>query len=111
MWCMSSTGPLRVTLPTLQILAAFMSDVQRDDWYGSALSVHTGLGTGTVFQCLYRMEGWGWLESWWEERDHATREGRPQRGFYKLTGVGEAAARDLLAGRFKGQLQFVPRPT
>src|SRR6266568_4619961 len=55
--------PQRVTLPTLQILAAFMSDLARDDWYGRALSVHTGLGSGTVLQCLYRLENWGWLES------------------------------------------------
>ena len=42
--------PQRVTLPTLQILAAFMSDLARDDWYGRALSVHTGLGSGAVLQ-------------------------------------------------------------
>ena len=51
--------PQRVTLPTLQILAAFMADLSRDDWYGRALSVHTGLGSGTVLQCLYRLENWG----------------------------------------------------
>ena len=68
-----------VTLPTLQILAAFMSDLRRDDWYGRALSVHTGLGSGTVLQCLYRLESWGWLESPWEDREVATADGRPQR--------------------------------
>ena len=71
--------PQRVTLPTLQILAAFMSDLKRDDWYGRALSVRTGLGSGTVLQCLYRLDNWGWLESWWEDRDVATRDGRPPR--------------------------------
>ena len=60
--------PQRVTLPTLQILAAFMSDLSRDDWYGRALSVHTGLGSGTVLQCLYRLENWGWLESRYDSR-------------------------------------------
>jgi hypothetical protein len=64
--------PQRVTLPTLQILAAFMSDLSRDDWYGRALSVHTGLGSGTVLQCLYWPENWGWLESRCEDRDVAT---------------------------------------
>ena len=58
--------PQRVTLPTLQILAAFMADLSRDDWYGRAMSVHTALGSGTVLQCLYRLENWGWLESRWE---------------------------------------------
>lgn len=36
-----------------------MSDPSRDDWYGQALSVHTGLGPGTVLQCLYRLENCG----------------------------------------------------
>jgi hypothetical protein len=60
---MPPDGPQRVTLPTLQILAAFMADPARDDWYGRALSVHTSLGSGTVLQCLYRLENWGWRES------------------------------------------------
>jgi len=30
---MSTDRPQRVTLPTLQILAAFMSDLSRDEWY------------------------------------------------------------------------------
>ena len=49
-----------------------MSDLRRDVWYGRALSVHTGLGSRTVLQCLYRLENWGWLESRWEDRDIAT---------------------------------------
>jgi PadR family transcriptional regulator, regulatory protein PadR len=85
--------PQRVTLPTLQILAAFMSDLSRDDWYGRALSVHTGLGSGTVLQCLYRLENWGWLESRWEDRDVATLDGRPPRRFYQLTGVAQRQIR------------------
>ncbi len=100
--------PQRVTLPTLQILAAFMSDLRRDDWYGRALSQHTGLGSGTVLQCLYRLERWGWLESRWEDRDVATRDGRPPRRFYRLTGVGQREANALLVERFKGQLRFAP---
>ena len=79
-----------------------MSDLLRDDWYGRALSVHTGLGSGTVLQCLYRLENWGWLESRWEDRDLATRDGRPPRRFYRLTGVGQREANALLAERSKG---------
>jgi hypothetical protein len=52
-----------------------MSDLSRDDWYGRALSVHTGLGSGTVLQCLYRLENWSWLESRLEDREVATRDG------------------------------------
>jgi len=54
------------------------------------------------------LENWGWLESRWEDRDMATRDGRPPRRFYTLTGVGQQEATALLAERFKGQLRFVP---
>jgi PadR family transcriptional regulator, regulatory protein PadR len=97
--------PQRVTLPTLQILAAFMADLSRDDWYGRALSVHTGLGSGSVLQCLYRLENWGWLKSRWEDRNVAIADGRPPRRFYCLTGVGQRQATALLAERCKGQLR------
>jgi hypothetical protein len=70
--------------------------------------VHTGLGSGTVLQCVYRLENWSWLESRWEDRDVATADGRPPRRFYGLTGVGLREARTLLAERFKGQLRFAP---
>jgi PadR family transcriptional regulator PadR len=101
--------PQRVTLPTLQILAAFMADPDRDDWFGLALSRHTGLGSGTVLQCLYRLEQWGWLESRWEDKDHAAKERRPPRRFYQLTGVGEREAMTLLQQRMSGLLRFDPR--
>jgi hypothetical protein len=64
--------------------------------------------TTTVLQCLYRLESWGWLESWWEDRQTATHDGRPPRRFYRLTGVGQREATALLAERFKGQLRFAP---
>ena len=38
----------------------------------------------------------------------ATRDGRPPRRFYTLTGVGQREARALLEERFKGQLRFAP---
>jgi PadR family transcriptional regulator len=101
-------GPQRVTLPTLQILTAFMADLARDDWYGRALAQHTGLGSGTVLQCLYRLEQWGWLESRWEDKDLATRDGRPPRRFYQLTGLGQRQAVTLLDKRFGGNLRFAP---
>ena len=101
--------PQRVTAPTLQVLAAFMSDVGRDDWYGRALSQQTGLGAGTVLQCLHRLEReYGWLESRWEDQEVAAREGRPPRRFYKLTGLGRHEATDLLQQRLSGLLRLNP---
>jgi PadR family transcriptional regulator, regulatory protein PadR len=102
-------GPQRVTLPTLQILTTFMADLSRDDWYGRALAQYTGLGSGTVLQCLYRFELWGWAESRREDEDLAFRAGRPTRRFYKLTGLGQREAVSLLEQRFGGNLRFTPR--
>jgi DNA-binding PadR family transcriptional regulator len=101
--------PQRVTAPTLQVLAALMSDLSRDDWYGRALSQHTGLGAGTVLQCLRRLEReYGWLESRWEDQQAAEREGRPPRRFYRLTGLGQREAVDLLQQRLSGLLRLNP---
>jgi DNA-binding PadR family transcriptional regulator len=102
-------GPQRVTTPTLQVLAAFLSDLSRSDWYGRALAQHTGLGAGTVLQVLYRLEReYGWLESRWEDQTIAAREGRPPRKFYTLTGLGEREATALLQQRFSGLLRLSP---
>jgi PadR family transcriptional regulator, regulatory protein PadR len=105
---MAPDRPQRITLPTLQILAAFMANPLRDDWYGRALAQHTGLGSGTVLQALYRLETWGWLESRWEDQAIAAREGRPPRRFYQLTGLGQREAVALLQQRFAGELRFAP---
>jgi predicted transcriptional regulator len=103
---MAANRPRRAAL---QILAAFMSDLAREDWFGLALSRHTGLGSGTVLQCLYRLEReYGWLESRWEDKELAAREGRPPRRFYKLTGLGQREAVALLQQRFSGQQRFAP---
>lgn len=105
---MAADRPQRVTLPTLQVLAAFMADLARADWYGRALAQHTGLGSGIVLQCLYRLEQWGWLESRWEDRQAAICERRPPRRFYRLTGLGQREATALLEQRLSGQLRYAP---
>jgi DNA-binding PadR family transcriptional regulator len=69
------------------------------EWYGRALSVKTGLGSGTVLGCLYRLEGWSWLESRWEETAIAIRDRRPPRRFYRLTGVGRREAERIIRER------------
>lgn len=100
-----TNGPRRITIPTLIILSVFVEEPARER-YGYELSQITGLGTGTVLMCLYRLEGWGWLSSRWEDKDVATHDGRPPRRFYTLTGVGEREAQELLARRLKGRLRF-----
>jgi hypothetical protein len=100
--------PQRVTLPTLQILTAFMSDISRDDRYGRALAVHACLGSDTVLQCSAGLERWTWLESWWEDRGRGDAR-RPAAAALLSAGRGRAAGRERAAlGAVQGQLPFAP---
>ncbi len=56
-----------------------------------ALTAH-----GTLYKALGRMERAGLLESEWEDADEAMRAGRPRRRLYRVTGLGERAAREQL---------------
>jgi DNA-binding PadR family transcriptional regulator len=101
-----SAGPRRITVPTLQILTILLADPLKTDWFGLEVSRQTSLGSGTVTQVLYRLEQWGWVQSRWEDRDEATRHGRPRRRFYQLTGLGERQAMALVRQRFPGLLRL-----
>jgi DNA-binding PadR family transcriptional regulator len=52
---------------------------------------------GTLYRALGRLEQMGLLESRWEDPAIPARENRPGRRLYRLTGAGEAAARDAAA--------------
>jgi PadR family transcriptional regulator len=103
-----ATGPRRITVPTLQILAILLAEPSKTDWFGLDVSRQTGLGSGTVTQVLYRLEDWGWVASEWEDREEATRQGRPRRRFYRLTGEGATQAVELIRKRFPGLLKLRP---
>ncbi len=79
---------LRVTLPVLKVLNAMLETRTEDHW-GFELIKATGLKSGTLYPVLARLEAAGWVESGWES---AETHGRPRRRYYRLTGVGEAAA-------------------
>ena len=51
---------------------------------------------GTLYRALGRLEKMGLLESRWEDPDVPSRESRPARRLYTLTGAGENAVRDAL---------------
>jgi PadR family transcriptional regulator, regulatory protein PadR len=92
----SKAGPKKVTQPTLQVLARFVDQPTRKDWFGLELCRQTGLGSGTVTQILFRLDQWGWIQSRWEDAAEAHRQGHPPRRFYQLTGLGEREGRRLL---------------
>lgn len=52
---------------------------------------------GTLYRALGRLEDMGLLTSAWEARDVAARESRPGRRLYRLTALGEEAARTVRA--------------
>ncbi len=83
-------GP-RMTPQTLAILERMLS-APLETWYGLQLAKECGLKTGTTSPILARLEKAGWLESEFE-RINPQREGRPRRRLYRLTGLGERAAR------------------
>ena len=72
-------------LVTLAILRAIAGDRR----YGADIVDATGLGGGTVYKTLGRLERRGWIEGTWEDPAVAESEKRPRRRFYRLTDVGE----------------------
>jgi len=83
---------LRISPQTLSLLAALLVHPMR--WHhGYALSQQTGLASGTLYPILMRLENLRWLETRWEEANHA---GRPPRHLYRLTTDGRAWAREEL---------------
>jgi DNA-binding PadR family transcriptional regulator len=65
--------------------------------YGFDIIDHTGLPSGTVYPALSRLERDGYVRSSWEDDQHAHREGRPARRYYRITAPGTRALEDSLA--------------
>jgi DNA-binding PadR family transcriptional regulator len=57
---------------------------------------HSGLGSGTIYPILQKLQAAGWVSSSWEEGDPAAL-GRPVRRYYLLTPDGAEQARQQLA--------------
>ncbi len=83
-------GP-RITKQVMSVLL-LMLEAPDASWYGLELARKTGFKTGTIYPLLARLEQTGWLESDFETADPSV-EKRPRRRLYRLTGVGETAAR------------------
>jgi DNA-binding PadR family transcriptional regulator len=84
--------------------------------YGLEIGQDAGLASGTIHPILARLEGCGWLESWWEDLGQEA-VGRPRRRFYRLTRDGavsaaralqRAEARQTQAARSAGLPGFAP---
>ena len=63
--------------------------------YGLELSRETGVGPGTLYPLLERLESGGLVEGSWEAGDPGSL-GRPRRRYYRLTGLGVTEATAVL---------------
>ena len=84
-------GP-RLTYPTVLVLYA----IAYGHAYGFDVIDATGLGSGTVYPILRRLERAGLLTSAREREREAHAEQRPPRRYYTVTGAGQAALRAAL---------------
>jgi PadR family transcriptional regulator, regulatory protein PadR len=91
-----------MTLPTQLVLRALIADPTRE-MYGLEIGRLAELPSGTIHPILARLEGYGWLESRWEDTD-PKQEGRPRRRYYRLTPDGVAY------GARAGQRAGTPAP-
>ena len=81
----------RMSAPTLKVLR-FLLVENTTEASGAAISKATGVGAGTLYPLLARLEKARWIEGEWEKID-PKEEGRPRRRFYKLTGPGVTRTR------------------
>jgi PadR family transcriptional regulator PadR len=85
---------MRKTHALVSVLIAFTDDPVDRHW-GYDLAKRTGLRSGVLYPILHRLLEEGWLEDGWEDR--ASLDGRPPRRYYRLTGEGASAAREVLS--------------
>ncbi|MGD8279050.1 MAG: PadR family transcriptional regulator [Gemmatimonadota bacterium] len=88
---------MRITLST----AVVLSGVERGYRYGFELIEATGLGAGTVYPILRRLEEGHLLVGAWEAVSVSRAEGRPPRRYYRLTAAGESMLADAMV-RYPG---------
>jgi DNA-binding PadR family transcriptional regulator len=84
---------VRVTYPTAIVLYA----LARGHRYGFGIIDATGLGAGTVYPILRRLEAEALARSSWGPVGGARAAGRPPRRNYRLTADGQEAAREAVA--------------
>ncbi len=97
---------IRMTTPTRVILSAF-ADRPLEGLSGADIFRSTGIGSGTIYPVLIRLEEAGWLKSEKENVD-PHEAGRPARTFYRLTAQG--ARQFQRVTEKKALFTFLPKP-
>jgi PadR family transcriptional regulator, regulatory protein PadR len=88
-------GQIRVSRNMLRVLK-MMLEQPLTPYSGADIAREIGIGSGTLYPLLQRLENAGWLKSEWEKID-PSEAGRPRRRHYKLTGRGQTNAARALA--------------
>jgi PadR family transcriptional regulator PadR len=81
---------------TRLILQALL-DSPKQESYGLQVVRASGVGSGTAYAILRRLEDEGCLDGRWEKTDASDR-GRPPRRYYRLTDQGHRIAQEVTAG-------------
>lgn len=81
---------LRMTTPTRLVLTAL---VQHGQLFGLDIVRATGLGSGTIYPILARLQAHGWITGHDETGPHP---GRPARRYHQLTEQGRAGVQGVL---------------
>jgi DNA-binding PadR family transcriptional regulator len=101
------TGP-QLDATTLLVLGALLDGLEQDvDMHGWRIMHHIGRSGPRVYRSLYKLEEWGWVETWWETLRPG--EQRPRKRFYRIAADRvEAARAHVLARRPRGRPAFKP---
>ncbi|HEX6526385.1 MAG TPA: helix-turn-helix transcriptional regulator [Streptosporangiaceae bacterium] len=89
-----AAGSIRMTTATLKVLEVLAAAGPAEPPFGLRICDVAGLGSGTVYPILDRLERAGWVIGEWETGQPA---GRPRRRGYRLTGAGQAGYDRALA--------------
>src|SRR3954452_7716337 len=81
---------VRVSRNMLKVLK-LMIEKPRTPYSGADFGRELGIGAGTLYPLLQRLEHVGWLKSEWEQIE-PSEVGRPRRRHYTLTGLGQMNA-------------------
>ncbi len=86
-----------MTASTIKVLEVLMDADGDDDRavYGLDVVRRSGLGTGTAYPILAKLERIGWAKSHWDDSDTPG----ARRRYYVLTGEGRAGILEAFAAR------------
>ena len=96
---------LRLTKPTLAVLAVLMDAGPDDRIWGFRLCEEADLGSGTVYPLLERLERNGLVRSFWEAPAPSH---RPRRRYYELTSAGRQEVAAAIATRNNARRRWLP---